>query len=218
MKFLTTTLSLVCLNISAWAQQQPQLYNLPTPFERYSHYNLTVRGGAAIPMGAFSSGYIDKTTIQNYSIALDWILQKPVSIGLEFGKTFFSQKLPRAMYELDGQEVSAVQTRTIGLMPIQGVVSYYFAGTNASIRPYVQLAAGADLLDYTLYYGSLANQQQALKFSYGAAAGAKFLFKSDGKFGADLRVKYNQTSLNFDYVDKGVSQVNATVGLFYRWW
>lgn len=218
MKFLTTTLVLVGLSLSAWAQQKPQLYNLPTPFERYSHYNLTLRGGAAIPTGAFSSNYIDKTTLQNYSIALDWIFQKPVSIGLEVGKTSFSQKLPRAMYELDGQDVSAVQTRTIGLMPIQGVVSYYFAGTNALIRPYVQLAAGADLLDYTLYYGNLANQQQTVKFTYGAAAGAKFLFKKDGNFGADLRVKYNQTSLNYDYIEQGVSQINATVGLFYRWW
>lgn len=218
MKFLMTSLLLVGLNIGVWAQQKPQLYNLPTPFERYSHYNLTVRGGAAIPMGAFSSNYIDKTTIQNYSIALDWIFQKPVSIGLEVGKTFFSQKLPRTIYSVDGQDISAVQTRTIALMPIQGVVSYYFAGTNASIRPYVQVAAGADLLDYTLYYGNLANQQQAVKLTYGAAAGAKFLFKKDGNFGADLRVKYNQTSLNYDYVDKGVSQVNATVGLFYRWW
>ena len=218
MKFLTTSLLLVGLSFSAWAQEKPQLYNLPTPFERYSHYNLTLRGGAAIPLGAFSTNYIDKTTIQSYSLALDWIFQKPVSIGLEVGKTFFSQKMPRAIYDLDGQEVSAVQTRTIGLMPIQGVVSYYFAGTNASIRPYVQLAAGADLLDYTLYYGNLANQNQSVKLTYGAAAGAKFLFKKDGNIGADLRVKYNQTSLNYDYVDKGVSQINATVGLFYRWW
>ncbi len=216
MKFLTTSLLLV--SMSAWAQQKPQLYNLPTPYERYSHYNLTVRGGAAIPLGAFSGNYIDKPTIENYSIALDWIFQKPISIGLEVGKTFFSQKMPRALYQLDGQDVSAVQTRTIALMPIQGVVSYYFAGTNASIRPYVQLAAGADLLDYTLYYGNLANQKQSVKFTYGAAAGAKFLFKKDGNFGADLRVKYNQTSFNHDYVNQGVSQVSATVGLFYRWW
>lgn len=218
MKLLTTSLLLLGLSLHAWAQQKPQLYNLPTPYERYSHYNLTLRGGAAIPMGAFSSTYIDKVTIENYSLALDWIFQKPVSIGLEVGKTFFSQKMPRAIYNLDGQDVSAVQTRTLSLMPIQGVVSYYFAGPNATIRPYVQLAAGADLLDYTLYYGSLASQQQSVKLTYGAAAGAKFLFKRDGNFGADLRVKYNQTSLNHDYVDKGVSQINATVGLFYRWW
>ena len=218
MKFLTTSLVFVCLSLSALAQQKPQLYNLPTPFERYSHYNLTVRGGAALPMGTFSSNYIDKTTLRNYSVALDWIFQKPVSIGLEVGKTQYSNTMPRAIYNQGGQEISAVQTRTLSLMPIQGVVSYYFAGTNATIRPYVQAAVGGDLLDYTLYYGNLADQKQSIKLTYGAAAGAKFLFKKDGNFGADLRVKYNQTALNYDYIDKGVGQVSATVGLFYRWW
>ena len=169
-------------------------------------------------MGAFSSDYIDKTTIRNYSVALDWILQKPFSIGLEVGKTQYSKTMPRELYEQDGKEISAVQTRTLSLMPIQGVVSYYFAGTNAIIRPYVQAAVGGDLLDYTLYYGNLADQKQSIKLTYGAAAGAKFLFKKDGNFGADLRVKYNQTALNYDYIEKGVGQVSATVGLFYRWW
>ena len=218
MKFLTTPLVFVCLSLSALAQQKPQLYNLPTPFERYSHYNLTVRGGAALPMGTFSSNYIDKTTLRNYSVALDWIFQKPVSIGLEVGKTQYSKTMPRAIYNQGGQEISAVQTRTLSLMPIQGVVSYYFAGTNATIRPYVQAAVGGDLLDYTLYYGNLADQKQSIKLTYGAAAGAKVLFKKDGNFGADLRVKYNQTALNYDYIEKGVGQVSATVGLFYRWW
>lgn len=218
MKFLTTSLVLVCLSLSAWAQQKPQLYTLPTPFERYSHYTLTVRGGAAIPMGAFSSNYIDKTTLRNYSLALDWILQKPISIGLEVGKTEYSKTMPRAIYSQGGQEISAVQTRTLSLMPIQGVVSYYFAGTNATIRPYLQAAVGGDLLDYTLYYGNLAEQKQSIRLTYGAAAGAKFLFKKDGNIGADLRVKYNQTSLKHDYIEKGVGQVSATVGLFYRWW
>ena len=97
MKFLTTSLVLVCLSLSAWAQQKPQLYNLPTPFERYSHYNLTVRGGAAIPMGAFSSDYIDKTTLRNYSVALDWILQKPFSIGLEVGTITYKPYLGKDM-------------------------------------------------------------------------------------------------------------------------
>ncbi|GHB81455.1 OmpW family outer membrane protein [Persicitalea jodogahamensis] len=206
------------LSAPALAQQNPQLYNLPSPYDRYSHYVATVRGGAGIPIGPFASGYVDKPTLRNYSFSVDWVLQKPISIGVEVGKTFYSQRLPRAIYQSEEGEISAVQTRTIDLMPIQGVVSYYFAKPNAMIRPYVQAAVGADLLTYSLYYGSLANQQQSVKLTYGGAAGAKFLFKKDGSVGADIRVKYNQTSLNYDYIDKGVGQINATVGLFYRWW
>ena len=207
------------LSAPALAQERAPLYNIPSPYDRYSHYQATVRGGVGLPIGPFSSGYIDQPTIRNYSVAVDWILQRPFSIGVEVGKTFYSQRLPRAIYQAsDGREISAVQTRTIDLMPIQGVLSYYFATPNARIRPYVQAAAGADLLTYSLYYGNLANQQQSIKLTYGGSVGAKFLFKPEGSIGADIRVKYNQTSLNYDYVDKGVGQVSATVGLFYRWW
>lgn len=218
MNIIKTLLLVLTLSAPALAQQNPQLYNLPSPYDRYSHYVATLRGGAGIPIGPFSSGYIDKPTIKNYSLSVDWVLQKPLSIGVEVGKTFYSQRLPRAIYNSEEGEISAVQTRTIDLMPIQGVLSYYFAKPNAMIRPYVQAAVGADLLTYSLYYGSLANQKQMVKLTYGGAIGAKFLFKKDGAIGADVRVKYNQTSLNYDYIDKGVGQFNATVGLFYRWW
>ncbi len=218
MKLLKTLLVVLTMSAPVYAQQNPQPYNAATPWERYSHYALTVRGGGAFPVGPFSSGYISKSTIQSYSIGLDWVLQGPISVGAEVGKTFFSQRIPRAVYQDGKNEISAVQTRTVALMPIQGVLSYYFAPPSAMIRPYLQVSAGADLLNYTLYYGNLADQQQSVKFSYGGAAGAKFLFKRDGSIGADIRVKYNQTALDFGYVDKGIGQVNATVGLFYRWW
>jgi hypothetical protein len=218
MKVLHIALMLAGIGITAQAQTKPQLYSESSPYERYSHYTATLRGGAGIPVGPFASGYVDKLTLENYALSVDWILQRPVSIGLEAGHTFFSKKLPRTIYSIEGQDISAVQTRTIKLMPIQGVVSFYMGSPAAAIRPYVQLAAGGSLLDYSLYYGSLANQQQSLKFTYGAAIGSRFLFKRDGSVGADLRVKYNQTALNFDYIDQGIGQVNATVGLFYRWW
>jgi outer membrane protein W len=211
-------LVILCMSAPTFAQQNTQLYNIPSPYERYSHYQIIVRGGGAIPTGSFATGYIDKATIDNYSIAVDWIFQKPFSIGLELGQTFFSKRLPRAVYNIDDQVVSAVQTRTISLMPLQGVANFYLGNANARIRPYLQLAAGGSLLDYTLYYGNLANQEQTIKLSYGAGVGSKFLFKKDGSIGADIRVRYNQTALNFDYIDNGVGQLNATAGLFYRWW
>lgn len=220
MKMNTLKITLLFLSFccGTYAQQKPQLYNIPSPFERYSHYQVIIRGGAGIPMGSFATNYIDKSTLENYSLAIDWILQKPFSIGLEAGHTFFSQKLPRAVYPINGQEVSAVQTRTINMTPIQGFANFYLGNANARIRPYLQVAAGVNLLDYSLYYGILANQQQSVKFAYGAGVGAKFLFKKDGSLGADIRVKYNHTPFTFDYIENGIGQLNATAGLFYRWW
>lgn len=66
---ILTLLGLVLGGIgTSFAQQNPQLYTIPTPFERYSHYQVTLRGGAAIPTGAFATNYIDKTSLENYSL------------------------------------------------------------------------------------------------------------------------------------------------------
>lgn len=218
MRVLNNLLMFLIMSTPLFAQQKPQLYNIPSPFDRYTHYNVTLRGGAAIPMGQFSSDYIDKTTLENYSIGLDWVLQSPISVGAEVGYSFFTEKMPRAIYEIGGRDVSAVQTRTISLVPIQGTLSYHLGAPNAPIRPYAQVAVGGALVDYSLYYGNLATQEQSFKFSYGAVIGTKVLFKKDGSLGADIRLKYNNTPIEFDYIQNGVGQLNATVGLFYRWW
>jgi len=206
--------------LPAFAQEQaPKLYTLPSPYDRYTHYQVTARYTAAIPVGSFSNNYIDKTSFENYSIALEWVFQNSFSVGGELGYSFFKKRLPRATYQQsDGSEISAIQTRTLTQYPIQAFVNYSFAPKNATVQPYVQLSAGASVLDYTLYYGILADQQQKIRPTYGIGVGSKFLFKKDGNFGADIRVKYQGTSFDYEYVDKGVSAINASVGLFYRWW
>ncbi|GAB3181724.1 hypothetical protein GCM10027291_51500 [Telluribacter humicola] len=200
------------------AQQGSNLYDLPSPYERYTHYLATARVGAAIPIGAFADEYIDKASVQNYSLSVEWILRNKFSVGGEVGQNYFQQRLPRQLYQLGEQEVSAVQTRTLTQYPIQGFVNYHFSGPGAMVRPYVQLSAGGSFVDYTLYWGNLSDQQQKFSFTYGVGAGTRVLFKRDGSMGVDLRVKYSQTPFSYDYVTSGIPALNASVGLFYRWW
>lgn len=205
--------------LPAYAQEQaPKLYTLPSAFDRYTHYQVTARYTAAIPLGSFSTNYIDKTSFENYSIALEWVFQNAFSVGGEIGYSFFKKRIPRAIYPTENGEISAIQTRTMTQYPIQAFANYHFAGKNSAIQPYVHISAGASILDYTLYYGSLADQQQKIRPTYGIGVGSKFLFKKDGNFGADIRVKYQGTSFDYEYVDKGVSSLNTSIGLFYRWW
>lgn len=219
MKKLIVAIFFLSGTLSAFAQEQaPKLYTMPSPFDRYTHYQVTARYTAAVPLGSFSSNYIDKTSFENYSIALEWVFQNAFSLGGELGYSFFNKRLPRALYSTDQGDISAVQTRTLTQYPVQVFANYHFLGKNAAIQPYVQLSAGASILDYTVYYGSLANQYQKIRPTYGIGLGSKFLFKKDGNFGADIRIKYEGTSLDYDYVDKGVSSLNTSIGLFYRWW
>jgi hypothetical protein len=200
------------------AQRTTDLYSLPSPYERYAHYLATVRIMGAVPMGTFANSYIDQLSLRNYSLSVEWVLRNQLSVGGEVGQHQFQQRLPRQTYQVGDQEISAVQTRTLAQYPVQGFVNYHFAGPDAMLRPYVQASAGGSFVDYTLYWGNLSDQRQKLAFTYGLGAGARVLFKRDGSVGADLRVKYLNTPFSYDYVPSGISSVNASVGLFYRWW
>jgi outer membrane protein W len=122
------------------------------------------------------------------------------------------------MYQSGDETVSAVQTRTLSQTPIQAFVNYHFLNKSSVVQPYAQVSAGISFSDYSLYYGSLVQQQQKIPFAYGVGLGSKFLFKKDGSLGADIRVKYEGTSFKYGYLEKGTSTVNGSIGLFYRWW
>ena len=205
---------------SSYAQEPaPKLYTLPSPFERYTHYLATARLMGAVPLGSFSDNYIDKASFQNYSISIEWVLRNsPISVGGEIGSTYFEKRLPRAFYQNAEETLSAVQTRTISQYPVEIFGNYHFLPKTSTIQPYVQLSGGVSILDYTLYYGNLATQDQKVRPKYGIGLGSKFLFKRDGAFGVDVRVKYDGVSYKHEYIDKGISSVNGSIGLFYRWW
>ncbi|WP_353717875.1 hypothetical protein [Dyadobacter sp. 676] len=205
--------------LPALAQEKPKLYTIASPFERYTHYLATARYMGAVPMGSFKDNYIDKSSFRNFSLSIEWILRNsPISVGGEIGSTYFEKRLPRAVYQGEDGTISAVQTRTISQYPIELFANYRFLPSNAMVQPYVQISGGASILDYTVYYGSLASQDQKVRFKYGVGAGSRFLFKRDGTFGLDVRVKYDGTAYKYDYIDKGISSVNGSIGLFYRWW
>jgi hypothetical protein len=218
MKKLIAAVFFLTMSALSYGQEAPKLYTLPSPFERYSHYLATVRFNGAIPMGSFSSSYIDKASFESYSISMEWINRSAVSVGGEVGYSYFNKRIPRALYQSEDQTISAVQTRTLTQYPIQVFANYHFLPKNSQVQPYVQVSGGVSVLDYTLYYGSLADQKQKVSPSFGVGVGSKFLFKRDGSFGADVRVKYSGTSFKYEYITGGIASLNASVGLFYRWW
>ncbi|KQS31299.1 hypothetical protein [Dyadobacter sp. Leaf189] len=205
--------------IPAVAQDAPKLYTLPSPFERYTHYLATLRFAGAMPLGSFADSYIDKASFQNASISIEWVLRNsPISIGGEIGSTYFQKRLPRALYQNGNETISAVQTRTLSQYPVELFGNYHFLGKTSSIQPYIQVSGGVSILDNVLYYGSLSSQHQKVAPKYGVGLGSKFLFKQDGSVGVDVRVKYNGTAYKHDYIEKGVSSLNGSIGIFYRWW
>jgi outer membrane protein W len=204
--------------LPGFAQDAPKLYTLPSPFERYTHYLATARFMGAAPLGSFSSNYIDKASFQNYSISIEWVLRNAFSVGGEIGSTYFEKRIPRALYQSGDETISAVQTRTLSQYPVEVFGNYHLLPKTSTIQPYIQVSGGISILDYTVFYGSLSSQNQKVAPKYGIGAGSKFLFKKDGSFGIDVRVKYDGSTYKYDYIENGISSVSGSVGVFYRWW
>lgn len=219
MKKFAFVLLMITLYTSVQAQDAPQLYTLPSPFERYTHFLATARMSGAAPVGSFSNSYIDKASLRNFSISIEWVLRNsPLSIGGELGTSYFQKRLPRALYQNGTETLSAVQTRTYTQNPLQLFVNYHFLNKSSMIQPYAQISGGISIGDYSLYYGSLVEQKQKVALAYGVGVGSKFFFRKDGAFGADVRIKYEASTFKYGYVEKGTSSVNGSVGVFYRWW
>lgn len=219
MKRILILIAFVTGSNTVFAQKAQSLYTMASPYERYTHNVVTLRWTAIQPLGSFSDNYIDKASLLNYSVQLDWMLKNlPVSIGAEMGQDYYKKRLPRAIYNFEDQDISAIQTRTFRVNPIQVVANYYFLPVNSIVRPYAGIAVGVGLVNYVNYWGSLSDQSQKAGFSYGAQAGVKVLLGKEGHFGLDIRARYNKVNFKFDYVDNGVPSVGASIGAFYRWW
>lgn len=223
-------LGLIGLASGAFAQKNPDYYqkqdyeyrsvptrNMKSPFERYTHYQITARYGVALPMGSLKE-YVSTSSKYNYNISGEFVYPKNYSIGLQFSYMYFKERSPRQIYTFDNQDISAVQTRSLGATSLHVFGKYYFTDANAMVRPYVMAAVGGSAMRNLTYYGYLQDGQNQAAFSGQLGAGARFLFATNGNFGADVQATYFYSPYKNSGYLNNVSAVSASAGLFYRWW
>ncbi len=207
--------------VALLAQQPvvPRETQAVSPYQRYTTYMVTLRYGVAQPLGGLSD-YIDQTGTRNFALAGEWVRPGNLSFGAQYSTNSFKKRLPRQLYTFgDGADVSAVQTRTVGIQSLMATGKYHFAGVDARIRPYAQAGLGAALVDYGLYWGNLSDEANGstVHFTAQIAIGSRFLFSNEGHWGADVQAGYQYAP----YERPGISSLSlagASIGLFYRWW
>lgn len=205
--------------------QQPGYYDpnrvgtpLPTssPYERYNSRQVTLRYGIAVPTGGLTNYVADPAKL-NLSLSIENVFTRRFSLGGQVGYTYFQERLPRQVFSTPGQDISAVQTRTFSAVPVMAIGKAYLTGVNAPIRPYAQLGLGGAFVDYANYYGTLSDAKNGIRFAGTAAVGSRFLFGKRSSFGADLQAGIQ--FIPFKYADvTNAATLNASVGVFYRWW
>lgn len=218
MKRITALVFLLALTTVAQAQYRNDSSDpFTSSFDRYVTFNISARYGVAMPLGG-QKGYIDRVSPANFALEGEWLFPKRFSLGLKTGYQYNRQRLGRQVYNFGDQSVSAVQTRTLTVIPAMASASYYFAGNSAAIRPYVQVAGGGAFVDYTNYFGTLADQKTGFKGAIAPAIGLKFYGRREQKFGAEIQAQYQNVFFNYDQLKNSSPSVMLSAGLVYRWY
>lgn len=210
----------MALTTTTWAQYRNDNSGnsaFPSPYQQYVTFNLSVRYGVALPMGG-TQGYIDKLSPSNLAIDGEWLFPQRFSIGLKTGYQYNKQRLDRQIYQYGDQTISAVQTRTLAVIPAMISLSYYFADNAAALRPYIQLAGGAAHVNYTNYFGPLADESKGFKGAIAPAIGFKYYGKREQGLGAEIQAQYQNVFFNYDLLKNSAPSLMLSAGISYRFY
>lgn len=187
-----------------------------TPFNRFVSFNLSAHYGIAMPMGT-QTDYINSVSPTNAVVHLEWMFPQRFSLGLQSGYQYSQQRIGRQVYQFDNETVSAVQTRTLTIIPALATAAFYFTDNAAAFRPYVQIGGGVARVNYTKYWGTLADQNARFSGAIAPAVGFKLFGRREGGLGLDVQAQYQQ--LFFKYAEINNSQnLLISAGLTYRWY
>ncbi|WP_461100375.1 porin family protein [Spirosoma koreense] len=224
MKSIIGVLAFMALTTTAWAQYRNDNSGddlFQSPYNEYVTFNISARYGVAFPMGG-QQGYIDRMSPTNFALEGEWLFPKRFSIGLKTGYQYNKQRLGRSVYNYvdgnTGQDISAVQTRTLSVIPAMVSLSYYFADNAAAIRPYVQFAGGGAFIDYTNYFGTLADQKNGFKGAIAPAIGVKYYGRREQGFGAEIQAQYQNVFFNYDLLKNSSPSLMISAGIAYRFY
>lgn len=215
---ITALLVLLALTTAAQAQYRNESNDaFASTFDRYVTFSLASRYGVSLPLGG-QKGYIDRISPANLALEGEWLFPQRFSLGIKTGYQYNQQRIGRQVTNFGDQSVSAVQTRTLSVIPAMVSASYYFAGNSAAIRPYVQVAGGGAFVDYTNFYGTLADQNTGFKGAIAPAIGLKYYGQRDKKFGAEIQAQYQNVFFNYDLLRNSSPSLMLSAGIVYRWY
>ncbi len=223
MKRILTVFALLTIATAARSQNEPGYHDVfASIYDRYVTFNIAARYGVSLPMGG-QKEYIDRVSPANFALEGEWLFPKRFSLGLKTGYQYNQQRLGRAIYSSTegtiGQDVSAVQTHTLTIIPAMASVSYYFAENSAAFRPYVQLAGGGAYVDYSRFLGTfLAAQASQFKGAIAPAIGLKYYGKREQGFGAEIQAQYQNVFFSYEQLRNSAPSLMLSAGIVYRWY
>lgn len=170
----------------------------------------------SLPLGSFKSDIISKGSAAGGMGSIQYYLSDKLAIGLGAGYQNFSQKYPRALYELSKtQTVSAVRSEQVEATPVVAKATFLPLANKSFVQPYITAGAGVSFVAYNEYLGEFsATQKNSASFTAQAGAGVMIPFGKLSASGVQLGADYNYTPYkNFGY--SNLNTVNFHAGVFF---
>jgi|GEM_PF-226179 opacity protein-like surface antigen len=179
-----------------------------------SKFVLGLNYGITMPVGSLHD-YTSKTSFNGWNISLLYQINAKLAAGLGIGFYDYYQKFPRQVYQDKTTSISAVQSRTLQLIPIEPTIVFTPGGDSARIQPYVGLGIGAANVNYEKYWGEFVDKDNQFSFIVSPMAGIRIPFSPTSPVTASIGVKYNYAPYSYNEIS-GLSTIEGNVGLSIR--
>lgn len=153
----------------------------------------------ASPFGSLGD-YAGNASFRGWKAGLQYSLNDRLSLGLGFGFNDFYEKTDRAVYPDKGSDISAVQQRTLQVLPIQAVAQYQFAKADAKVIPYGSLGVGTANMNYEKYWGEFVEKDNSWTFLVSPEIGINVPFGKYSPVMFNANVQYNYAPYSFNEI------------------
>jgi len=166
----------------------------------------------SFPVSGFKNDLISNNSPRGFMGELMYSFNNKLSGGLLFGFQDYYQKYPRTIYHLSNtQDISAVLSNSVQTTPVL-LKAKYFLTPSSYIKPYVSLAAGANLIDFKQYFGEFGSSSTSVGFHAQGGAGVLIPFKKTSTSGINIGGSYDYAPYKKNGY-KDLSSVNLQAGV-----
>lgn len=174
---------------------------------------ISVQHSTHLPLGSVR-GSVEQSTLRGFTASYDYFLTNQFSIGLTSGFNDLYAKKDRKTYAVNDVDISAVKSYSIQTVPVMVKGSYTKIKEGSLFQPYVGVAAGASLVNYQEWYGTLVDEKNGIRFSVAPEIGTRIAFNKYSLAGADLSLRYHYTAFQHNDVNN-LQTVSFNLGLFF---
>jgi outer membrane protein W len=165
------------------------------------------------PVGSSFRNAISNTSFRGANGEITYPINSQLNVGLGVSYSDFYQKYPRQLYSSKDGDISAVLTNSIQITPVLAKVNYNLT-KEGSVRPYVGLGAGFNVVNYNQYLGEFPDSKTSVHAAVSGDAGVNIPLSRTKSAGINLGANFNYLPFNYNDV-KNLNNWGVHAGVFF---